>query len=119
MDEYGWVIENYGWLPELLDDANITDDTRDARIIADVATDPGDDFHGTPPRVLHVAVGTFRHVVVAYQKPDGEWHLAVGPAYGYYEFALEGFTRMTDGEWKDRLETEPPPPPSWTSDFLA
>jgi len=119
-DSYGWIEENFGWLPNLLKDANVTDQTRDARIIADVATDPGSEVPPMPPRVLHAAVGAFGHVIVAYQTRDGEWHLAAGPVYSYYELAPEGFTRFTDGEWKDLPESETPPErPAWASEFLG
>ncbi len=116
-DSYGFVIANYGWLPDLLRKAKVTDTTRDARIVADVATDPGDEV--SPPRVLHVGLGYFRHVVVAYRTPDGEWHLAAGPVYGYYEFPLAGFTRLTDDEWKERLVLDPPAPPAWVQEFVG
>ena len=115
----GGPITNFGWLPDLLTEANVTDTTRDSRIVADVATDAGDDLSGTPPRVLHVALGTFRSITVAYQKPNGTWQLAVGPIHGYYEFALDGFTRLTDDEWKHMLEYENPAQPPWTAEFLT
>lgn len=111
---------NYGWLPQLLDRARIDDPDRDARIIADVATDPGDEgVTMTPPRVLHVGVGDFRHVIVAYQKPDGDWHLAAGPVYSYYEFPEPGFTRLNDEEWKERLAQDGAQPPVWAGEFSA
>ena len=112
--DYTGEIRNFGWLPEILRNATITEQTRDPRIIADVATDPE-----SPASVLHVAVGRFRHAVVAYETPDGAWHLAAGPVFRYFEFAVEGFTRLTDGEWKAMLDSDPPASPAWASEFLA
>ncbi len=115
----GMPITDYGWLPDILKEANVTDETRDSRIVADVATDAGWPDRGEPPRVLHVALGTFRSITVAYQKPNGTWQLAVGPIYGYYEFALDGFTRLTDDEWKQMLHDDNPAQPPWTAEFLT
>lgn len=115
----GGPITNYGWLPDILGEANVTERTKDSRIVADVATDPGWPERGEPPRVLHVALGTFRSIAVAYQKPNGTWQLAVGPIYGYYEFALDGYTRLTDDEWKQMLQDDNPAQPPWTAEFLT
>ena len=113
MSDYTGRITNFGWLPQMMRNATITEKTRDPRVVADVATDPD------TPAVLHVAVGRFRHLVVAYETPGGEWHLAVGPVYGYFEFAVGGFTRLSDDDWKATLDSHPPSPPEWTAEFLV
>ena len=113
--DYTGRITNFGWLPQIMRNATITEKTRDPRIVADVATDPDPETGG----VLHVAVGRFRHIVVAYETPEGEWHLAVGPVYRYFEFIERGLTRLTDDQWKTMLDADAPAPPPWVSEFLA
>jgi hypothetical protein len=109
----------YGWLPELLRDADVEEKTLDARIIADVNTDPGSQTPPMPPKVLHVASGYVETLIVLYEKPDGNYTFAVGPVYSYYEFPVDGFTRFTDDEWKDRLGSKVQKRPFWTSSFLV
>ncbi|MCK4443414.1 MAG: DUF3160 domain-containing protein, partial [Thermoplasmata archaeon] len=114
----GW--EPDGWLVTLLEKAQITKKTKDSRLVADIATDPGTELpKPSPPKVLHVATGYFRTVIVAYEKPDGDYYFLVGPVYSFYEFPLEGFERLNDDEWKDLLDSEDRPSnPFWTSTFL-
>lgn len=110
-----------GWLPSLIRTAEISKKTKDARIVADIATDPGTELPvPSPPRVLHIATGYIRSVIVAYEKPDGDYYFFVGPVYSFYEFPLEGFERLNDDEWKELLESGGEPPnPSWTSSFVS
>lgn len=110
-----------GWLPLLIEKAAIDDKTMDTRIIADVATDPGTLIpKPTPPFVLHVGTGFVRSVVVALEMSDGGYSFFVGPVYSFYEFPLEGFSRLNDDEWKDLLDSNDcPPDPFWTSTFMA
>lgn len=111
----------HGWLPDLIRRAGIEDKTKDTRIIADVATDPGTALPvPSPPKVLHVATGYMRSVIVAYEMPDGELQFFVGPVYSFYEFELTGFERLNDNEWKGLLDTDNRPvDPLWTSSFVA
>jgi hypothetical protein len=109
----------YGWLPELLEAADVDDDKMDTRIIADVNTDPGSDIPPMPPRVLHVGVGYVETIIVLLKKPDGNYTFAVGPVYSYYEFPEEGFTRLNDDQWKDKLDTGEHKRPFWAKSFLV
>jgi hypothetical protein len=109
----------YGWLPELLGDADVEEKTLDTRIIADVNTDPGSQVPPMSPKVLHVASGYVETLIVLYRKPDGNYTFAVGPVYSYYDFPVDGFTRLTDDEWKNRLGSKVQKRPYWTSSFLV
>jgi hypothetical protein len=109
----------YGWLPELLGDADVEEKTLDTRIIADVNTDPGSQVPPMSPKVLHVASGYVETLIVLYKKPDENYTFAVGPVYSYYEFPMDGFTRLTDDEWKNRLGSNVQKRPFWTSSFLV
>ncbi len=111
----------FGWLPEIIRKAGVEDKVKDTRIVADVATDPGTELPvPSPPRVLHVATGYVRSVIVVYEKPDGSLHFFVGPGYSFFEFEVTGFERLNDGEWRDLLASEHRPiHPPWTSSFAA
>ncbi|UCG70963.1 MAG: DUF3160 domain-containing protein [Thermoplasmata archaeon] len=108
----------YGWLPELLEEAEVEEKTMDTRIIADVNTDPGSEIPPMPPRVLHVGVGYVENLIVLFKKPDGNFTFAVGPVYSYYEFAEQGLTRLTDDEWKDQVGSGTQKRPFWAKSFL-
>ncbi len=108
-----------GWLPTLLMAAGIQEGDQDTRIVADVATDSGWVLPGMDPRVLHVATGFVRTVIVAAEDQNGNLTFFAGPVYSFYEFPLEGHQRLADGEWKELLDSEDAPPdPFWTRTFL-
>jgi hypothetical protein len=108
----------YGWLPELLEEANVEEKTMDTRIIADVNTDPGSQVPPMNPKVLHVGVGYVENLIVLFKKPDGKFTFAIGPVYSYYEFAEQGFTRLTDDDWKNKVGSGTQKRPFWAKSFL-
>jgi Protein of unknown function (DUF3160) len=88
--------------------------------IADVATFPPGDLD-YPPQILHVGVGKVNALVVLFPKTDGTLVAAVGPVFTYYEFALEGTTRLNDNEWKQMLtwNNRSEYLPEWSGDLYA
>ena len=90
-------------------------------IIADVHTQPTDEFGAPVGRVLHVGTGKINMAVVAANDPqDGCLTAYVGPVSSYYEHITENFSRMTDQEWREHLKASPfPMRPSWTRLYLA
>ncbi len=116
----GGPVTRDGWLPRLIEKAKISEKTKDSRIVADVATDPGSPLTGDPPRILHVATGFVRTVIVAYEMPNGDHSFFVGPVYSFYEFPMGKFSRLNDDDWKKLLDSDDcPPDPFWTSSFMA
>jgi hypothetical protein len=92
----------------------------EAPVVADVATfPPGDVVY--PPQILHVGVGKVNALVVLFPKADGTLVAAVGPVFTYYEFALEGTTRLNDDEWKQMLtwDNRSEYLPKWSGDLYA
>ena len=92
----------------------------EAPVVADVATfPPGDIVY--PPQILHVGVGKVNALVVLFPKADGTLVAAVGPVFTYYEFALEGTTRLNDDEWKQMLTWDNLSEylPKWSGDLYA
>lgn len=78
-------------------------------VIADVHTEPNSG------QVLEVASGHVDLIVVAYPLPDGTHVLVAGPVLSYHEFKSD--TRLTDAEWRARLEAGEAPRPQWTRSF--
>ncbi len=65
-------------------------------VIADIATDP----NGT---VLEVGTGPANNIYVIFPI-DGELHVGRGSVYSFYQFETDISDRLTDAEWRERLE---------------
>ncbi|MDI1484135.1 DUF3160 domain-containing protein [Polyangium sp. y55x31] len=86
--------------------------------IADVHTQPTDEF-GTPVgRVLHVGTGLPRLMVVT-ADPCGTPRAFVGLASSYFEKITSNFERMTDEEWAQGLEAATPADVPWMTDLVS
>jgi hypothetical protein len=112
----GWYMDTLHAVTNMASAVSVLE----APVVADVATfPPGDIVY--PPQILHVGVGKVNALVVLFPKTDGTLVAAVGPVFTYYEFALEGTTRLNDDEWKQMLtwdnRSEYLPP--WTGDLYA
>jgi hypothetical protein len=86
--------------------------------IADVHTDIGGD---SPPRdasVLHVGTAEPRAMVVTIDSCTGPRAYA-GIVYAYHKHLAPGLTRLTDSEWSEHIEAEPPADPSWLTSVVA
>jgi len=81
-------------------------------LVADVASD------SNTSRVLHEGTGHFNPLIVIYTPPAGEPIAGIGYAFSHYEFAEQGWNRLTDAEWELRLQENPPPRLAWTAGFL-
>jgi hypothetical protein len=81
--------------------------------VADVASD------ANAGRVLHEGVGLFNPIVIIYEPPDGTALAGLGYVMSYYEFALPGWVRLTDAEWRTQvISGTPPARPWWVVDLL-
>jgi hypothetical protein len=109
-----------GWYPKLFFDQN---DVRDFKpTIVDVHTQPHDAGGNTVGRVLHVATGAPRPMVVVVDGCGGARgaRAFVGLVSSYYEKVTTGFDRMTDQRWMTELAATPPPPDvPWMQDLIA
>ena len=78
-------------------------------LVADVCT------NSDTGKVLHEGVGRFNPIIIAYGQPDGTVLAGVGYMMSYYEFEEENFTKVSDSEWRKRVETGAlPSRPLWT-----
>jgi hypothetical protein len=81
-------------------------------LVADVYTGPGGS-------VLEEGTGKLELIVVAYKQPDGRVVLGAGPVMSYYEFWQPSGERLTDEEWREMLNDNPPERPEWVESFKA
>ncbi|MFQ6676267.1 MAG: DUF3160 domain-containing protein [Fidelibacterota bacterium] len=113
LDFTGWYVDLF-YTPD--------DAAKDDFVIADVHTQPTDEF-GTPVgRILHVGVGNVNlGVFLASSASCGFKPMAfVGPVLSYYETVTGGFDRLTDERWAERVRGgNVPVRPDWVNVFLA
>jgi hypothetical protein len=103
-------------------------DPRDAAevdyIVADVHTQPTDEFGDPVGRILHVGVGKINlGVFIADSPSSGFQPMAyAGPVMSYYQKITENFDRLTDERWADYFGPSSPddlPRPDWVNIYLA
>jgi len=99
-----------GWLTEAVNRGEI----EATPIIADIFLDPFAD------EVLEVGTGPLDTIHVLVPDDAGEFQVATGAVYSYYEFWGPRSERLTDEEWRDRIVAdELPERPSWWTDELG
>lgn len=87
--------------------------------IADVHTQPEDESGDRVGRVLHVGTGYPRLMVLTVENCGGP-RAYVGLASSYHEVVTDKFKRLTDHEWRARLEeTNRPGPVPWLRDVVS
>ena len=72
---------------------------------------------GADNEVLEAAVGKVDRIYVVVPL-DGKLYVAQGGVFSYFEFSQPRAERLTDEEWRVRLESSPPARPAWTNSFL-
>lgn len=113
-DEHGGEqddIHGFGlWLRELF---SVGVEEKEPTLVADVCT------NSLTQEVLHEGVGRLNPIIIAYQEPDGTGLAGIGYVMSCYEFAEEGFNRISDSEWEAWAQNDTlPARPGWTSSFL-
>ncbi len=88
--------------------------------IADVHTQPTDEGGGDLGRILHVATGLPRLMVVTADTCVGP-RAYVGIASSYFEKLTDDWVRVTDSEWNTQLQTpgQEPADVEWMQDLIA
>jgi hypothetical protein len=82
-----------------------------AAVIADIMSNPSN--------ALEIATGYIDRIYVLVPNDDGQFQVARGGVYSYYEFWMSRDQRLTDEEWRQMLaEGAAPARPDWTEDFL-
>jgi uncharacterized protein DUF3160 len=86
--------------------------------IADVHTQPADEGGNPVGKVLHVATGRPRLMVVTVDTCSGPRAYA-GPISSYFEKVTEDWKRMDDKEWSREIGAANPAPVSWMTDLVV
>ncbi|MCE5251171.1 DUF3160 domain-containing protein [bacterium] len=109
-----------GWYADLF---YITDDAlKNDLTIADVHTQPTDEFGGIVGRVLHVGTGKVNLGVFIAESPSNGFipTAFVGPVMSYYETITDQFDRLTDERWIKMIATgSQPDRPDWVNSYCA
>jgi hypothetical protein len=103
-----------GWYPKLFYTRREDSGERDV-LVVDVHTDVPSEEHGDPGGVLHLGVGDvhFGFFIV-----DNVMYS--GPVFSSYEFVTDINKRLTDDEFRERLESKGASPPDWAlSSYLS
>ncbi len=90
--------------------------------IADVHTQPTDEVGNPVGHVLHVGTGMINlGVFLAKTTYPGQPQVAfVGPTMSYYDTVTSDFVRLTDEDWKERVESNQlPRRPDWVHIYLS
>lgn len=113
-NEYNF-IENFGSISEGLigtvSGGEVDPEVLKTVLVADVHTD------GNIEKVLEEGVGYIKTAVIAYKLPEGHILIGIGPTFSYYEFKQPMENRLTDEEWREILDSNPPPEPEWVKTF--
>ena len=81
-------------------------------VIADVHTDPNSG------QVLEVGSGDPYTIYVVVQDHNGKLRLTRGGTFSYYEFKHPMNDRLTDEQWQDMIDNNPPDLPEWMTNIL-
>jgi len=81
---------------------DVDDKAKKTTIVADVHTD------GNTGQVLEEGSGYVKLIIVAYKVPDGRILVGAGPVMSYYEFKHPMQNRLTDEDWREMLNSNPP-----------
>lgn len=113
----GTVLGHTGWYSELHFDPLQAVEMDPA--ITDVHTDIGGDLPvARPASVLHVGTGLPRLMVMTVDSCQGPRAYA-GVVSAYREVQEEGLNRLTDAEWKQRIQLGDAPDVPWLAPILA
>lgn len=104
-----------GWYVRLFYDAETVKKTDPT--IADVHTQPADEGGAVVGKVLHVATGIPRLLVMTAETCVGP-RAYVGLVSSYYEKVTTNFERLTDQQWAAELQ-QPQPEVPWMTDLVS
>jgi hypothetical protein len=88
-------------------------------VVADIHTQPTDEYGSLVGRVLHVGTGRPELGVFVAASPGQPQTAYVGPVAAYNEHVTVGFQRLTDEEWQTLYDSARPLRPDWTHVYLA
>jgi len=109
-----------GWFADLF--YNIEKLLKEDYVIADVHTQPYDEWGNFVGKILHVGTGEINLGIFLAGTPSSNYApmAFIGPFMSYYEKVTDDFFRMTDELWTSQVKSgSVPARPSWTAVYLA
>jgi hypothetical protein len=91
-------------------------------LVADIHTQPTDEFGNLVGRVLHAGVGNVNLGIFLAEAPTNAYQPTafVGPVMSYYEKVTDNFDRLTDERWAELVRADDlPERPDWVNVYLA
>ena len=68
--------------------------------------------------MIHEGIGNVHLLMIAIDNGPDRMVYA-GPVFSHYEFEVPGVNRLSDEDWKARLQSgQKPPSPEWTRGYL-
>ena len=112
------TIDPKGWYAELFFEQK--EALWHTPVIADVHTQPTDETGNMVGRVLHVGTGVPRYMAITI-KHDRGGHTQTyrGLVSTYAEITTQSFQRLTDEEWRQKIEGHMVGVPAWMSEISA
>jgi hypothetical protein len=114
-DELYFLQESFGdnlWYIRYMYELPQSDPPKSAAIVADVAS------NSAAGKVLQVGTGGVDYIYVITSSPNG-LQVTRGAVFSYYEFEQPVDSRLTDEEWRAKVDGgQLPPRPAWTSTFV-
>ena len=110
----GWVFGLFFDGEEMASEAD--------HVVADIHTQPTDEFGCPVGKVLHVGVGKIHLGVFLAESPSSGFApmAYVGPVLSYHETITEDFERLTDEDWQSLVtQHQLPNRPDWANIYLA
>jgi hypothetical protein len=78
------------------------------------------DIMSNPTSALEIGTGHIDQIYVLVPNDDGDFQVARGGVYSFYEFWVPRERRLTDEEWRQMLSRgEQPDRPGWAGDFVV
>lgn len=108
-----------GWYSDLFFDT--WDATEHDYTVADIHTQPTDEYGNMVGKVLHAGVGKINLGIFIANRPGSQDPVAyVGPVMSYYQTVTDNFKRLTDQDWEEMVDSNLlPGRPDWTNIYLA
>jgi hypothetical protein len=129
MEEYAFKRVD-GWYPklfyneenQLFDGGEFSGSGRifdEDLVVADVHTQPTDEFGNMVGKVLHAGTGPANMAVIVAAPPQGPPTAFIGPVMSYYEHTTLDFDRLTDEEWSMIYDRAPSFRPEFSKPYMA
>jgi hypothetical protein len=109
-----------GWYARLF--FNVNDAAKNDYVIADLHTQPSDEYGNEVGRVLHAGVGKVNlgmFCISSHSDKNKYQRIYIGPVFSYYEQITNDWRRITDNQWSNFIKNgQVPERPDWCNIYL-